>query len=129
MIRPLLTAALVLALGAPALAAVTPPPQSVAPRPYEPPKADTGEEPSCLAETIESGPKAGILLRNTCALRVNFMLCVRRSDETKGVVTQGSLAPAAVYAQDVPFTAKTRHFTHRANFCPGLTCEVTVPDC
>ena len=128
MIRPLLAAAFV-AFAAPALAAVTPPAQNPTPRPYQPAQAELGDEATCLAETIDSGPKAGILLRNTCALRVNFKLCVRRSDETKGVVTQGSLAPAAVYAQDIPFTAKTRHFTHRTHFCPGLTCEVEAPDC
>jgi hypothetical protein len=130
MIRPLFAPLAALALAGPALAAVTPAPPPPAPRPFLPPKAELGEEPSCLAETIDSAPNAGILLRNTCAIRVNFLLCVRRSDEAKGTVTRGSLAPEAVYSQDVPFTAKTRHFTHRAHFCPGITCEViTVPDC
>ncbi|MDB5452850.1 MAG: hypothetical protein JWO33_1428, partial [Caulobacteraceae bacterium] len=108
---------------------VTPPPPAASPRAYAPPKAEVGEEPTCLAETIASAPNAGILLRNTCPLRVNFALCVRRSDEDKAQVTKGSLSPAAVYAQDVPYTPKTQHFTHRANFCPGLMCEVAVPDC
>jgi hypothetical protein len=130
MIRPIFAALATLTLAGSAVAAVSPAPQTPAPRPYQPPKAELGDEPTCLAETVDSAPNAGILLRNTCAIRVNFILCVRRSDETTSTVTRGSLAPEAVYSQDVPFSAKTRHFTHRAHFCPGITCEVTtVPEC
>jgi len=123
------TALIVIAVAGPALAAPTAP-ILIRPRTYEPPKAQIDSDPTCLAETVESTrPNAGILLRNTCAIRVNFALCVRRSDEAKGQVTHGSLAPAAVYGQGVTFTPKTQHFTHRANFCSGLICEVTDPEC
>jgi len=119
-----------LTLAVPALAAAPSGPPATAPRPYEPPKAQIESDPTCLAETVDSArPNASILLRNTCAIRVNFALCVRRSDEAKGQVSHGSLAPAAVYGQDVAFTSKTQHFTHRANFCSGLTCEVADPEC
>ena len=105
-------------------------PIPIQPRTYEPPKVQVEGDPTCLAETIDSArPNASILLRNTCAIRVNFALCIRRSDEPKGQVSHGSLAPAAVYGQDVAFTPKTQHFTHRANFCSGLTCEVADPEC
>jgi hypothetical protein len=114
----------------PTLAAAPSAPPPTATRPYEPPKVQVESDPTCLAETIESArPTASILLRNTCAIRVNFALCVRRSDDAKGQVSHGSLAPAAVFGQDVAFTPKTQHFTHRANFCSGLTCQVADPDC
>lgn len=117
------------AVAGPAMAGVTAPPQTVT-RPYEPPKAQIEDDAACLVEEVAAkAPDPGLLLRNTCAVRVNFALCVRRSDDAKPEVTKGSLSPAAVYARDVAFTAKTKHFTHRANFCPGLTCEVAEPDC
>jgi len=119
----------ILAIADPVLAAPSAP-IPIQPRTYEPPKVQVDGDPTCLAETVESTrPNASILLRNTCAVRVNFALCIRRSDEAKGQVTRGSLSPAAVYGQDVPFNAKTQHFTHKANFCSGLVCEVTEPDC
>jgi hypothetical protein len=125
-----LVASASLALTGPALAAAPSGPPPTAPRPYEPPKAQVESDPTCLAETVESSrPNASILLRNTCAIRVNFALCIRRSDEAKGQISHGSLAPAAVYGQDVAFTPKTQHFTHRATFCSGLICEVADPDC
>jgi hypothetical protein len=112
------------------MAALPPAPPQTQTRNYEPPKAQVDEEPNCLATTVEpKEPHAGILLRNACAVRVNFALCVRRSDDAKPLITHGSLSPAAVYGQDVAFTPKTRNFTHRSNFCSGLTCEVAEPDC
>jgi hypothetical protein len=117
------------ALAGPALAAPSAP-IPIQPRTFEPPKAQIESDPTCLAETVESGkPNASILLRNTCAIRVNFSLCVRRSDEAKGQITHGSLSPAAVYGQDIVMGGKAQHFTHRANFCSGLVCEVVDPDC
>jgi hypothetical protein len=87
-------------------------------------------DPSCLAETVTSGsPDAEISLRNACALRVNFALCVRRADESTGRVTTGSLSPADVYSQTVKLGSASRTFHHQANFCPGLTCQVAPPAC
>ena len=105
-------------------------PTPIVPRQYEPPKTQVDEDPACVVSVVQpKAPTANILLRNVCAVRVNFALCVHRSDDQQPTVTRGSLSPAAVYDQDVPFTSKTKTFTHRSNFCAGLTCEVAAPDC
>lgn len=128
--RKLLTLAALALICGPALAATPVAPPPAAPRPYEPPKAQLAEEPSCLAETVQSDrADAGILIRNTCALRVNFALCVRRSDDTASTITRGSLSPADVYQQAVKFGSKTQTFHHASTFCPGLTCQVADPTC
>jgi hypothetical protein len=120
----------VLALGSSALAATTPPKPLGQPRPYEPPRVQVGEDPSCLAVTVErTGRGATILLRNVCALRVNWALCVRRSDDAKPMLAKGSLSPAAVGEQVIPFTSKTKTFAHAETFCTGIICEVATPEC
>ena len=116
-------------LAAPALAAIAPPPRPAQPQPYVPPQA-IEEDRSCLDIVVEhSRPDAEILLRNTCALRVNFALCVRRSDDAQGAISRGSLSPSAVYGEPVRFTPQTKTFTHQATFCSGVTCKVAAPDC
>jgi hypothetical protein len=125
----ILVAVLALAAG-PGWAALPDPPPPPQPRQYEPPKAQVEEDPACVAVVVQpKEPNANILLRNVCEIRVNFALCVRRSDDERPTLTRGSLSPAAVYDQDVPFTPKTRNFTHRSSFCAGVTCEVEEPDC
>ena len=118
-----------IALGLPALAAITPPPKSPPPQPYVPPQT-VEEDRSCLDVMVERiDPDAEIMLRNTCALRVNFALCVRRSDDAQGAVSRGSLSPTAVHGELVRFTPQTKTFTHKAAFCSGITCKVAAPEC
>lgn len=112
-----------------ATAAVKPAPTRAAPQPYAPPQAVGEEESSCLDVAVESGPPGQIHLRNTCAVRINFALCLRRSDQSKGALSKGSLSPADVYSTLTPPSAPGRTFTHRANFCSGLLCQVVEPDC
>ena len=119
-----------LALGSGAWAATTKPTPLGEPKPYAPPKVQIDEEPSCLTLTIQRGGQgASVLLRNTCALRVNYALCVRRSDDAQPSISKGSLSPAAVDEQPVPFTSKTKTFAHAETFCSGIVCEVATPEC
>jgi hypothetical protein len=100
------------------------------PKPYEPPTMRLDEDPSCLALTIDRGAKAAtVLVRNTCALRVNWSMCVKRSDDAAPTFAKGSLSPAAVDEHLIPFTSKTTTFAHAETFCSGLTCEVATPQC
>ena len=123
-------AAASLMLGSGALAATTPPKPLGEPKPYAPPKVQLDEDPSCLAVTIERKAKgATILLRNTCALRVNYALCIHRSDDAKPMFAKGSLSPAAVDEQPISFTSKTKTFAHAETFCSGIVCEVATPEC
>lgn len=113
----------------PALAAVTPPPKAPTPQTYELPQLVAEEDRSCLEITV--APAQGgseILLRNGCALRVNWALCVRRQDEPP-TLAHGSLSPAAVAAETVAQASREKTFTHRASFCSGITCKVVDPEC
>jgi hypothetical protein len=126
----LLAAAALLVLGSAAFAATTPAKPIGTPRPYAPPKVQVEDTASCLAVTIERGGRgATIMLRNVCALRVNWAMCVRRSDDRKPMIAKGSLSPAAVAEEIVLFTAKTRTFAHSQTFCSGIVCEVATPEC
>jgi hypothetical protein len=100
------------------------------PKPYEPPKVLVEDTASCLAVTVErSRQGATIFLRNTCAIRVNWSQCIRRSDDARPLISKGSLSPAAVDEQLIPFTSKTKTFAHSETFCSGLMCEVATPEC
>ena len=126
----LVIAAALLAIGPAAQAATTPPKPIGEQKPYAPPVVQLDEDPSCLALTIQRGGQgASVLLRNTCALRVNYALCVRRSDDAQPMIAKGSLSPAAVDEQPIPFTSKTKTFAHAEAFCSGIVCEVATPEC
>ena len=88
------------------------------------------DDASCVATTTQAAKdQTTIWVRNTCPLRINFALCIRRPEDREALVTKGSLSPAAVYDQVVTFKGKGREFKQVTNFCPGLTCEVAEPTC
>jgi hypothetical protein len=123
-------AASVLVFSSAAFAATTPPKPIGQPQPYEPPKVQVEDTASCLEVSIERGGHGALIyLRNTCALRVNWSMCVRRSDDKKPMIAKGSLSPAAVDEQAVVFTSKTKTFAHAETFCSGVMCEVATPEC
>lgn len=129
-LRAALAAALALGLGGAAAAAVTPAPRPPAPQLYAPPQLAPEEDRTCLGVRVETDQvDAEILLRNNCALRINFALCVRRADEAGVQIATGSLSPAAVHGEIVRLGARSQAFTHRANFCSGVMCKVAPPEC
>lgn len=125
---PLLTsAAALLLLGF----AVDPTPKTATPRAYESTNTTIDEgEASCLSTTVDrKGTQAVIWLRNTCEIRVNYALCVHRSDDAKYTLAKGSLSPGAADDQRVVLSSAAKTFVHKANFCSGIMCVVTEPNC
>lgn len=88
------------------------------------------EAASCVETRVETNDSgATIFVRNTCPIRVNVAVCVRRPEDKAASVTHGSLSESAVYDVDVAMKGKAREFKKGVTFCPGITCQVTEPEC